>query len=470
LADVDFQLLFGAGRNTQARTEDVADTECADGENFDVTLSDAGFQPRLAFDKVATATNTGSIRGYAQLTKQDGTLSTLIQAGSTVYEWDGTSGGFTSVGSCNANSRLRGPESANFTLSDVVIITDLQKQTVVKTWDGTNFSTMTTGLGADFFAKYCLVQNERAIFGNVKSGTDTPHLIAASEVEDNTNLSLSSKPASGATAADPWYLPVQDLKPINGLFDAFGVLGISTEKGRLWKLSGQDKTDFAIQSLYRGSAAAGDEAVSNAGNDVIYGRVGVIESLAATESFGDVQTDDLSRWIKPEVEDITDWTVVYDQRLQKIYCFPDGVGEVHVLNKNLLGSGLSPWTKYTTNDPLDFQPVTAWCMKHPTSGIDFVYMGDSTGNIYQMEGSGGQDGGTANISAWRRSRLFKSSLDGVSNVTGFVDYLKNTAAHDLILTFEHQGTNILDQSVTVSIPALTTGAVYGGSYHYNLGS
>ena len=85
----DFTLNFRGGRNRRSRTIDIDHSECAEGKNFDIDLEFAGLRPRRPFDLIATATNAGSINGYAQLIKQDGSLSTLIQAGDTVYEWDG---------------------------------------------------------------------------------------------------------------------------------------------------------------------------------------------------------------------------------------------------------------------------------------------------------------------------------------------------------------------------------------------
>jgi len=463
----DIQVLFGGGRNTKSRTADIQPQECADGENFDLSLADSGFTRRKPFDKIATATNAGSIKGYAQLIKQDGTTSTLIQAGGNVYEWDGATT-FTLQGACNASSQLRGsPYTHNYTLSEFVIITDLQKLTVVKKWDGTTYGNLAHNLGGDYFAKYVLVNNERALYANVKSGTDTPHVLVGSKLGDAENLSVANRPSTSIAVTDPWFLPTPDLKPMNGLTEGFGVVTMSTVEGRLWKLSGTNSQDFSIAGLYLGSSASGDEGITNIGNDVVYGRAGVIESLSGVNAFGDTETDDISRWIQPDIETVTSWTIVYDRKFQRVLCFPSGVGEVHVLHKGVLATEFSPWSKWTTTHSLDFTPTCVWQMKDPVSGEDRVFMGDSAGNIYGLDGTGGMDAGTDNITAYRESGLVKSALSQVQNITGFVDYQKKATADTLTVTFKHGGSNIFDQAIDISLVAQSTVAVYGGAYYYN---
>ena len=227
-------------------------------------------------------------------------------------------------------------------------------------------------------------------------------------------------------------------------------------------------TDFAIDSLYLGSAAKGDEAISNIGNDIVYGREGAIESLSGVDAFGDTITDDLSRWIQPDIDDVTAWTIVYDRRKQRVFCFPDGVGEVHVMHKPILaGNQYSPWSKWTTTHSIDFSPAAVWQMKDPTDGTDRVFMGDMSGNIYKFDGSGGQDGGAEDITAFRVSGVYKTAFTQISNVTGWVDYQKQPAADTLNLTFQHGGQNLFDQTIDVTLLAQQISAVYGGAYYYN---
>lgn len=458
----DATILFGGGINAQARTADVHDQECTAGENFHLKQFFSGFKARKPFDLLGTATNTSEIRGWAQLLRSDGTVSTLIQAGTTVYEWDFGST-FTSRGTVNAGTRLRG--TANFTLTEKALITDLNKATPVKQWDGVTFETMPHNLGGDFFAKYCIVDHERAIFGNIRAGADTPHLLVGSKGGDNEALTVTDKPSSALSNEDPWYIPIADFRPINGLVNGIGdgaSIVISTENGKLRKLIGSSAQDFAIDPFFVGSASAGAEAIVNTGNDVVFGRPGAIESLAGVQQFGDVKTDDLSRWI--DVEDVSAWTIVYDPTTQRVYCLPKDGSSVLVLHKEMLAAGVSPWSEWTTTHAMAFQPSSIFTLRSP-DGRDRVYMGDSTGKLYQLDGSGSQDGGTDDVTAFRIPKLIWSH-GALSGVKGYVDYVKNNDAHTLTLEGRYAGIEQFDKSETVAVPALTTSAVYGTTAFY----
>ena len=184
-------IIFGGGRNLQARTADISPAECSDGENFDLSLSDSGWNRRKPFSLVATTTNAAEIRGFAQLVSDDGSISTLIQSGNTVYKWDGNTN-FTSVGTVNASSRLRGHwRTQNFELDGYVIITDLEKLETVKKWTGSSFVDLNHNLVGDFKAKYCLIDNERAVFGNCFNTIDLKHLVVGSKRGNPEILSIS---------------------------------------------------------------------------------------------------------------------------------------------------------------------------------------------------------------------------------------------------------------------------------------
>lgn len=458
----DVSILFGGGRNTQARSADIHPQECTDGENFDLVQFDSAFKVRKPFDLKGTAPNAAEIRGFAQLVKADGTVSTLVQAGTVVYEWDFGST-FTSRGTVAAGSRLRG--SANFALKDQVIITDLNKADVVKIWDGATFRDMPHNLGGGFYAKYCVVDHERAIFANVKSGIDTPHVLLGSKGGDNEMLTVTDRPSSALSNDDPWFIPVANFRPINGLVPGIGTdasLVLSAENGRIHKLTGTSAQDFAILPFFVSSAAAGDEALVNTRNDVVYGRPGAIESLTGVQQFGDVKTDDLSRWI--DVKDVASWRIIYEPLNQRLLCFPKDGSSVHVLHKEILNAPVSPWSEWTTTHALAFQPSTVFNLRTP-DGIERVFMGDTSGNIYQIDGDGTQDGGTATVSAFRISQLTKSRGD-ISNITGYVDYIKNHEAHTIDLQFRFSGITQSDQDETIAVPALTTSAVYGTTSVY----
>lgn len=462
------KLTFSGGRNTQGNSSSINPEECTDGENFDLSVGLTEFRPRQAFAIAGTAPNGSEIRGFAQLEKVDGTLSTLIQAGNTVYEWNGAST-FTSRGTVNANARLRGTRSSNWSLTDKVLITDIEKLEPVSEWDGTTFQAMTTNLVGAFYAKYCLVVNDRAMFANCKNAsTDLPNIIVGSQIEDNEVLSVTQKPSSAISAADPFYIISPDLKPINGFVEAFGLTLISTKIGSVWKIAGTSAQDFSLQGLYKGSSADGDEAFVDVGNDVVIARNGAIDMLSSTDRFGDVSTDDISNPILPDVENVTEWRVVYDQERQKIYCFPNGQSLVHVLFKALVpryqSEGISPWSKYTTKHPSAFQPTTVFSIKNPQTGIYTTYFGDENGVIYALDQGLEADPNGNTVEAFRESQLFM--LRDFTGPEGWVQYQKKVTSYDITLTFQWQGEATFDDVSVITVPAIDTGSYYGGTTYY----
>ncbi|KKL71410.1 hypothetical protein LCGC14_2095160, partial [marine sediment metagenome] len=155
-------LTFSGGINARQRSADINIEECTEGENFNLNFQSAVLAPRDQFGVVAIAPNGQPIYMISQLVKLDGTLSTIIQAGGTVYSWDGTPAGFTEVGTVSPDARLRGPIDSNFTLDSFIILTDLAKKENVKKWNGETFQDFEHNLGVNFKAKYISVQNERA--------------------------------------------------------------------------------------------------------------------------------------------------------------------------------------------------------------------------------------------------------------------------------------------------------------------
>lgn len=458
-------LTFGGGLNTRRRPGDVDINECVEGVNFDLDQQYLSLQKRKAFDLVATAPNAGEIRGYAQLIKRDNTVSTLIQAGSTVYSWDHGST-FTNVGTVSASAKLRGGRDQNFTLDQYVIITDLEQEEVVKKWDGTTFASLAHNLTGNFYARYCRVHRERAFYGNCKSqSTDLPHVLVGSMLSDAETLSVSDRPASTLSLADPFFLVTPDLRPINALENAFGTFLISTQRGQLYHITGSSAYDFDIKDFYAGSAVAGAEAMVNIGNDIALGLPARIESLSGTINFGDVESDDLTLPVTPSVEGATSWTFCYDRKQRKLYCFPDNQSAVWVLFKPLLDSQKqwSPWAKWTTGHSSDFQPTCVMPLIDQTSGQDLVYFGDSLGRIYQMQGSGAKDGGTDTVTVSRTTGLIRGFPEGdLFDVEGWITYRKNVAAV-VTLTFFFAGGGSFDKSLTIALPASDNLAVYDGT-------
>lgn len=479
----DVTLRFGGGLNVRASSDEIDLRECAEGENFALDVGDTEFTPRKPFKLLGTTANTSSINGFFQLIKQDGTIGPImVQSGTAIYPWNGTSFG-ASVGTVNTGAKLRGPKQHIFGLDDKVLITDLALLEDVKEWDGTTFQSVPFTGVTNLKAKYCLVSNERVFFGNLnENATMLPHVVAASKRSDRTIMSVSNRPSSALAIDDPFQFPTPDLRQINGLVEAFEIIVISTQKGNLYKLTGESAkinevglNPYSLNPLYPDSGASGTEAVTFVGNDIFYGRPGRIESITSTDRFGNVETDDLSIKITPEIETFTDWTIVYNSRLQRVYCFPDGEAEVWVLHKNLLphqlstgpsiSEAISPWSKWTTQHASSFQTTAAMSLLDPVTGEEFVYSGDAIGNLYQTEGESGGDAGTATISARRVSGVFSMPLDAKAfDYEGYVRYRASEAV-TMTINLLHQGESVFDEAITVSLPA-TPGEFYGGQTFY----
>lgn len=471
--DFDVVIKFGGGLHTRASEDEIDPREAADGSNFLLDLENRELRPRPPFDLIGKVPNGAEIRGGFTLLKSDGTVSTCFQAGATVYEWDGQDS-FTAIGSVNALSKLRGHwRSHQWTLDDKVLITDQALLDVVKEWDGTTFQSVTftneahSAFGT-FYAKYLHVADERAVFSHVRDPSGTvPHMIVGSMREDYTIITVTDRPSSSLNEADPFYLLTPDLKPINGHEEAFGTAIISTEHGKLFNVSGASAKDFSVDEFYAGSAASGDEAVTYIGNDIIYGRQGRIESVKDTDRFGDSEADDLTAGISDQIEGYLGWRIVYNSRLNRVYLFPEGVSEVLVFNTAMRGGELSPWQRWRTNHPLAFQPTFVMSMLDPSDGLEYVFMGDSAGHIYRMEGSGADgDGGQTDIATDWLTRLFSAPLDAkINSIQGYVKYRKNVGC-TVRLTFRLSGTTATDELVTVTIPAITNVAHFGGPHYF----
>lgn len=428
-------LTFEGGLNEQDINL-VNQSECIAGYNFELGAKNSHYNPRKPFDLLGTATNSSPIDGFVQLIKSDNTETTLVQAGATVYLWDGAST-FTSKGTVSSNSRLRG---TTWTLGGYSVISDLGKATVIQKWDGTSLTSLTTGLGSALYAKYGVVHLNRIWLFNVQAGTDTPHLFVASAFENPTSYDTSkrAKDSTFSTGNEAFYMTIPDGRPINGVSLFFGNLIISTESGSLWKLTGSSSLDFALIPYYPGSAAIGNESLVSIGDDVIYmKRDGVIESVGLTQTAGDVATNDLSRFIRTSVSGLTGGITIYDQSRQKVYLFC-GSNKVLVFFKEMLESGLSPWTIYKTSHASSFSTNAAIYMRQPGGSNYYVYWGDSIGRIFKMDGIGYGDGGTVQVETHRKSRYI-DKIEGLDlnlmRWRGRVEYRK-IAACSLEMNFE----------------------------------
>ena len=479
------RLRFGGGISSNISPLDTNTSECADGENFDLVTDSAVFKNRPSFDLLGTAPNASQVHGIIEFIKSDGTPSMLVQAGNTVYDVDG-SASFSSVGTVSPNARLRGGRRSTSGLDDKVIITDLAKQEVVKTYNGTTFEDLTTNLGATLKAKYCEVDNERAIFANVKSGaSDTPHLLVVSKRSDITDISTANRPTSSMGDDAAFFLPTPDLKSINGLASFKGDSILSTESGKIFKL--HDSADlgrssnYAILPSFQDSGATGDEPLIPTGNDVLWGRNGKIETLVGVESFGDVEADDASLWISDQISEVTGWTAKYNSRTQKAFFWADDGNEIWVFHKSRFDAlrralksragqdvtrGLSPWSKWTTDfGEGDFRQTAAELVRDPGDRVDRILFGDRVGRVFKLEGNSLQDGGTTDVVTFRKTPLIQALKGHVFNIKGKITYKKKIAA-TVTITAEWSGQGQRDDAVVVTIPAFSGVTVYKDARYY----
>ena len=142
-----------------------------------------------------------------------------------------------------------------------------------------------------------------------------------------------------------------------------------------------------------------------------------------------------------------------------------------------MATDLSPWSKWTTTHALAFKPTLVFQIKNPINGLDAVYMGDSSGNIYLIDGADDQDGGTNDITSFRVSSLINTDLirdsrrranpkEELSDLRFSMDYVKDNAAHTVSVTFLSAGAEVFDTTKTLSIPAKVGTIYYGGAIHY----
>jgi hypothetical protein len=464
-------LRYGGGRNSRASEDQIHPLECTDGENFILDPGNGEFRPRGPYDLVGTAPNGSEIRGFATLRKTDGTVSMLVQAGEQVYAWDGTD--FSLKGTVAASAKLRGTSKSFWALADKVLIADINVAESIHEWDGTTF-TETTFFTADgstefgkFRCKYILVENERAFYGNVfESGSAFPHLLVSSQLSDYSIVSASDRPSDSLGADAPWFLPTPQLKPINGMAFAMGLLAISQENGAFEKLTGTSGKDYALEKLHDGSGAIGDESVVSTSNDIIYGAQSHIESLLSTDKFGDVEFDDISFKIADDIAAFNDWTLVYNPRVRRIYCFPVDGSELHVIHTDFLRSELSPWSKWTTQNAFALRPTAVMVCRDPVDGLEYTFMGDADGRLYKLEGSGSGDAGSDAIDAFRRSVLYQAPLDSKAfKINGWLTHRKNLP-NTATLKFLFHGKNIFDVVKTLVLTGLDFTTVYSGDSHY----
>jgi hypothetical protein len=318
---------------------------------------------------------------------------------------------------------------------------------------------------------------------NVKTTTDTPHLIVASAFENPESYDTTQRAVSGTfvTGSEAFYMHTPDLKEVNGVaLSLNGDLIISSKEGRLFKLTGSSPTDYRWVDFYAHSASIGDESMASAGNDIFYMRRGAaIESLQATQNYGDVAADDVSRWISTTVKNLTGGIAVYDQQNQKVFWFI--TGKVLALYKDLFYGGcvidengtkakLSPWSVYTTAHESNFETSCARYMKLPGTNNYSVLFGDSSGRIYDLNGDGSGDAGVSDITLDRKTRFLgaESGLNYVKKIPKAKIRYERTFQCSISIALEWGDEyNTSTSSVTLEgISAGNTAAFFGGPNYF----
>jgi hypothetical protein len=321
---------------------------------------------------------------------------------------------------------------------------------------------------------------------NVTTTTDTPHLIVASAFEDPTSFSTSLRggptTSSGGvftTGLEAFYILAPDLKPINGMQVFYDQLIISTEGGRLYKLTGTTAATYKWEDFYSGSAALGSESMANIGNDVVYMKQGGgIDLLSTTQTSGDVSGDDVSRWIPTTTKDLTGSITIYDQKNQKVYFFVSG--KVLVLFKDLIGGELSPWSVYKTQESFAMNTLAAKYMKRPGTQVYSVYFGDSAGRLFDLNGSGDGDAGAQTVMVVRKTRYIQNG-EGADKfnrgglnlmkkiLRGMIFYRRIFDDCDVTLSFDWGDEYSVTQSVIPlkGAPSSSQGVYYGGGSYYS---
>jgi hypothetical protein len=504
-------ITFGGGLN-ETDPDEISIEECFSGFNFLLDAKRKNFEPRPPQDLVDTATNGKPIRGIMQMIDTSDTATTLIKAGEVIYSWDGSS--FTSERSTDITTASR-MSSTYWSLDDILLITDMDKNDPLFKWDGTSVlrlktglvkgtpaavsqlsfagstataihsthgftsgdlvsiagaseseyngeyeitvsdadtytytisgspatpitTTITADLGVELKAKYSVVKDNRVWLFNINTdGTTLPHAILASKFEDPENFDTAVRgTAQDATStfttttkSDPFFLLSPDLRPINGATFFLNTLVISTEGGKLYRLTGSDPSDYNFIDYYSGSAAGNELSMVNTGNDVMYAkRGGEIDRLSDTDRSGDVSVDDATIFLPTTRLLLENPRGVYDQARQRVLWFEEGFVLVFDKGIALTAPNLSPWSKWTTLMPNGFQTEAATFLRRPGKSTFSIYWGDAEGKIYDLNGVGREgDAGEYSIECSRRSRYIVELPSNFSMIEGRVLYQRSGA-------------------------------------------
>ena len=465
--------------------------ECTEGYNFDLQAFRSSLNSRAPFDLMGTAPNAGAITSFLQLVKRDNTETTLVVAGSTAYQWDGSSSFTSRKTGLTVDALLRG---SYWSLGDYLVITDLNLGNVVSTWDGTSWATMAhTGIVGNLFAKYAIVWLSRVWLFNITVGTTAfPHMMLACKFEDPTNWDSSTRGGpttvgggSFSTGLEAFFLLMPDLKPINGVCLFQNQIVISTEKGRMWSLTGTSASDFQVVDFKDTDPATGTDCVVSMGNDIVYPRQGqAIQLLYATLNYGNVLGAGLAHWIPNTLSNVTEFNkIVYDLTNQRVLFFVNG--KVLVLYKDILAQdrgaildGPSPWSAYVTQDSASFNTSDAAYMLRPGSSVYSVFFGDDSGRVFDLYGlniDGDANSSSTPVPLYRKSRHIGVEVLNPwpyieENITGHVRY-RRIAQTSLTISLDWDDEyNTTQNILTLKGPPANDPAPYFGGEFYFGGS
>jgi hypothetical protein len=133
---------------------------------------------------------------------------------------------------------------------------------------------------------------------------------------------------------------------------------------------------------------------------------------------------------------------------------------------SLLGTGLSPWMRWRTNQSSSFNPTFVMNMFDPVDKLEYIFFGDASGNLYKLEGSSAGDDGVT-ISVDYTTKLFSAPLDLQNYLfEGEIRYRKDTSA-DVDLTYRFTGLEQFNSTVTINILGVQNRTVYNGNFYYN---
>jgi hypothetical protein len=357
-----------------------------------------------------------------------------------------------------------------------------------------------TGVAGNLYAKFAIVHLNRVWLFNIKQGsTSYPHMILVCKFEDPTNWDISTRGGPTTvgggvfvTGLEAFYLLTPDLKPINGVCLFQNQLIFSTDKGRIWSLTGSSAATFQVLDFSDTSPAIGTETVISMGSDVILPRQGnAITLLYATQAYGNVLQANVAHWIPTTLAAVSSYNqIVYDITNQRVLFFVNG--KVLVLYKDILAqdrgalvAGPSPWSVYTTQDSTAFNTLAAKYMLRPGTSTYSVFFGDSAGRIFDLYGTGttGDAGSSSNtVQASRRTRHIGVEVLNPwpymeENLTGRVVYRRNVEV-DLTVTLDwddeynttHNVVRLQGPAANDASPYFGGSFYYGGTSYYNQGS